>query len=64
VDQNVLLLLLTLLDEIYGSIEKALNVLGLRILEEISQVSQTLRFVPVLAVVTSTVYNRFYLVTF
>jgi hypothetical protein len=62
-NQHIMLLLLALLDEIDGSVEEALDVLGLGVLEEKGQIGYSLRLLPVFAVITRTVDYCFDFVT-
>lgn len=62
-NQHVMLLLLALLDEVDGSVEEALDVLGLGVLEEKGQIGYSLRLLPVVAVITRTVDYCFDFVT-
>jgi hypothetical protein len=63
-DEDILLVLMGILDELDNSVKQALDVLVLRVLQEKSQILDSLFLKPVLAVVSCAVYDVLDLVFF
>lgn len=62
VNKYIILVFLAALNKLNGSIEQALNILVLRVLQKESQIRDTLALMPILTVVSRTVYHCLYLV--